>query len=380
MKTRVVEVRTWDGTGDSAREKTGGTCPSPPAGERVRERGRTRAHTFITPRSRLFAATLSFLFAACTAPAAEAPAAAPSPTLTWTAVRTGDDAATLEVPARVLAGPGANTVVTPPLRATVLRIRTRAGDTVDAGAPVVDVVMPELLDAAGRLEGARVRLQAWTERHAQLTQLRTEGLAKSLDVSEAAARVAESKADLQAARAILLSAGVREGDAAALLSGTGALSLKAPVAGVVTQVSASVGESREPSAGPLLSLSSAGPTRVEARFTHAVVDGTYDFVGHDGATALKLVSRAPSADARDGTFLAWFEPAKELAAGSLGRVVLRGGAVDAVFRVPARAISRVEGAAFVETKKGQVRVEVVRCDTDCVVRGALAVGDEVSTR
>lgn len=323
---------------------------------------------------------LLLLTAGCSAPAVETPPAPAPSASTWTAVLAADDAPTLEVPGRVLAGPGAHTVVTPPLRATVLRVRARAGDTVDAGTPLVDVVMPELLEAAGRLEGSRVRLQAWTERHTQLTQLRAEGLAKSLDVSEAAARVAEAKADLQAARAILLSAGVRDGDAAALLSGNGSLSLKAPVAGVVTQVSASVGESREPSAGPLLSLSSTAPTRVEARFTHAVPDGEYEFVGHGGSTALALVSRAPGADPRDGTFLAWFEPKRELAAGSLGRVVRRGGSDGGLFKVPARALVRVDGAARVETKKGSVAVEVVRCDVDCVVRGALSVGDEVRSR
>jgi membrane fusion protein, heavy metal efflux system len=321
------------------------------------------------------------LFAACTAAAPKENPIAQPPAATWLAVRAGDDATTLEVPARVLPGPGANTVVTPPLRATILRIRTRAGDTVTAGAPLIDVVMPELLDAAGRLEGARVRLQAWSERLTQLTQLRAEGLAKSLDVSEAAARVAESKADLQAARAILLSAGVRDSDAAALLAGNGSLSLKAPVAGVVTQLSASVGESREPSAGPLVSLSSAGPTRVEARFTQSVADGHYDFIGAQGTVSLTLLSRAPVADARDGTFLAWFEPAQELPAGSLGRVVLRGSASGDVFRVPARAIQRVDGASRVETKKGVVVVEVARCEAvDCFVRGGLSVNDEVSAR
>ncbi len=322
---------------------------------------------------------LLLIVSACSGPVAQPPAPEP-PALSWTAVVADDAAATLEVPARVLAGPGAHSVVTPPLRATVLRLRARAGDTVDAGAPLVDVVMPELLDAAGRLEGAHVRLEAWSTRHTQLTQLRAEGLARSLEVSEAAARVAEAKADLQAARAILLSAGVRDGQAAALLTGTGALPLRAPVAGVVTAVSASVGESREPGAGPLLWLSSEGPTRVEARFTHAVPDGKYDFVGAEGSTALALLSRAPGADPRDGTFLAWFEPERALQAGSLGRVVLRGSAAGGLFRVPARALFRVEGAAHVETKNGSVAVEVVRCDADCVVRGALKVGDEVRSR
>ena len=153
------------------------------------------------------------------------------------------------------------------------------------------------------------------------------------------------------------------------------------VGGVVTQVSASVGESREPGAGPLLQLASGGPTRVEARFTHAVPEGRYDFIGASGPMALTLVSRSPAADVRDGTFLAWFEPEKELPAGTLGRVVLRGGGASGLFRVSARAIQRVAGAAQVETKHGPVPVEVARCEpVDCLVKGALTVSDEVSAR
>jgi multidrug efflux pump subunit AcrA (membrane-fusion protein) len=332
------------------------------------------------PARILTALAVLLVASGCAAGAAE-PSTPKEPLPSWFPVRPATDATTLEVPARVLAGPGANTVVTPPLRATILRVRTRAGDTVAAGTPLVDVVMPELLDAAGRFQGAQVKLQAWTERLAQLTQLRTDGLARSLDVSEAAARVAETKADLQAARAILLSAGLREADAANLLSGNGSLALKAPVAGVVTQVTASVGESREPSSGPLVTLASEAPTRVEARFATQVGEGTWVFVGAQGTTALTLLSRAPVADARDGTFLAWFEPAQPLAAGSLGRVVLRRTTVDTAFRVPARAIQRIDGATRVETKHGAVAVDVGACEAiDCMVRGALSGTDEVSAR
>jgi multidrug efflux pump subunit AcrA (membrane-fusion protein) len=318
-------------------------------------------------------------FAACSE--APPPPSVESPsTMRWVAVREAERASVLEVPARVVPGPTSTALVGAPLRATVTRVRVRAGDQVDAGVPLVDVVMPEVLDAAGRLEGARVRLEAWTERHAQLVALRADGLAKSLDVSEAAARVAEARADVHTARSVLLAAGLRDETGAAVLTGAGVTPLRAPFSGVVVSVSTSLGESRDPTSGPLVTLVGAGATRIEARFSRPLSvapEGSYAFVGVDGTTPVRLVSRSPAADSRDGTFLAWFEADGPLVAASLGRVVVRGGATD-TFLVPASAIERFEGRSRVVTRHGAVEVEVLRCELkDCVVRAGLAPGDEV---
>jgi len=92
-----------------------------------------------------------------------------------------------------------------------------------------------------------------------------------------------------------------------------------------------------------------------------------------------LISRAPGADSRDGTFLAWFTPLRPLPAGLLGRVAFHGAAGIEAMKVPAKAIVRVEGKTSVETRHGSVPVEVVRCETrDCFVRGELTPDDEVS--
>ncbi len=317
--------------------------------------------------------------AACSEPPVAADAGSPAPQR-WAPARESSLAAVLEVPARVVPGPGSTAQVTAPLRATVVRLRVSAGDVVDAGAPLVDVVMPEALEAAGRLEGARVRLEAWAERHRQVLALRGEGLAKSLDVAEAAARVADARAELHAARAVLLVAGLRDEGAAALLSGNGLVALRSPFAGVVSSVAASVGESREPTSGPLVTLVGAGATRVEARFSRPLAEGAgagYVFAGVGVTAALRLVSRSPAADPRDGTYLVWFEAEEPLVAASLGRVVVRGGGSD-TFDVPATALERVDGRPRVTTRRGPVEVEVLRCEaSDCVVRGGLQAGDEV---
>lgn len=314
--------------------------------------------------------------AACSAP--NEPPAAP-PVQRWLKVRAVDDAAPLEGPARALASPSASSVVTPAFRATVVKVLVREGDRVEAGAPMVEVLMPELLDAAGRHEGARARLAAWSERERQLLALRVDGLARAVDVSEATARVAEARADLQAARAVLLSAGVREREVDALLSGSGALVLKAPLRGVVTRVTATPGESREPSAGPLVSVSGEGPVRIEARFPRPVPEGEWHFVDGAGArSSLALEARAPAADVRDGTFVAWFTPGTALVAGALGRAVFTPTGQPASFLVPAVALRRDEGVASVETRRGRVPVTVVRCEGEgCTTTGALSTDDEV---
>jgi biotin carboxyl carrier protein len=270
-------------------------------------------------------------------------------------------------------------VVSPPLRATVTRVRVRPGDAVDAGTPLLDVLMPDVLEAAGRLEGARARLTAWTERHQQLEGLKREGLARTLDVSEAAARVAEAKAELQAARATLLAAGLREADAAPVLAGAGTVPLRAPITGVVAEVTATLGEAHEPTSGPLLRLLGAGAVRVEARLPRPPEGTGWRFLSAAGTTPLRLVSAASIADARDGTFLAWFEPTEDvgLTPGTQGRVTRDSERAPRAL-VPAIAVRRRDGAAFVVTRRGEVPIDVARCDAEsCTVAGALQPGDEV---
>lgn len=319
---------------------------------------------------------LSCLFAACSAPTPARDAGVAL--VPWQRVERANEAATFEVPARVVGGPDSASVVSAPLRATVLKVRVRVGDVVDAGTPLLDVVMPELLDAAGRLEGARVRLEAWNARLEQVNALRAEGLARSLEVSEAASRVAEAKAEVQSARAVLLAAGVREQDAAAVLNGAGTWPLRAPRGGVVTQVSVTAGEHREPGSGALVYLASEAPVRVEARFVASPGLAQYRFVGGGHSAALTLISHAPNTDARDGTTLAWFEADRPLPANVPGVVQVSGSGDAQVWRVPAAAIHRMDAGVGVETKGGLRTVEVARCETTtCLVRGALNEGDDV---
>lgn len=287
-----------------------------------------------------------------------------------------------EAPARVVAGPGGASVVSAPLRARVTRVRARAGDQVAAGAPLVDVVMPELLEAAARLRGSRGRLAAAQARAAQLDALRAEGMARAADQSEAALKVAEASADVEAARAVLLAAGVREDEAGRMLAGSGHVVLKSPFAGTVSRVTAVVGEVREPGGSPLVELQSTGEVRVEARFgTAPALDATWDFLAPDGARIpLRILGLSAAAAPEDGSRAAWFElPADGAPApGTPGRVVLRQDA-GAVL-VPSSALRREgERASAVKADGTPVELQVLGCSgADCLVKGPLAAGDALA--
>jgi multidrug efflux pump subunit AcrA (membrane-fusion protein) len=280
-----------------------------------------------------------------------------------------------------MASPQSTSFATPPLRATVVRVLVQAGDAVDAGAPLVEVLMPDLLEAAGREVGAQARLGAWSERYRQLEQLRKEGLARMPEVSEAAARMAEAGSDLAAARAVLRSSGVQEWEVDGLLGGSGVRSLRAPFAGVVMEVTATPGQSRDPSQGALVTVAGAGPTRIEARFPRPPPDGAWTFGWSGQRAAVRLMGRAPVADPRDGTFLAWFEGGAGFLApgGTLGRVTSEAQSGSDALQVPAHAVRRAGSAATVNTPDASVAVEVLECGSStCLVTGSLVPGTPVA--
>ncbi|MEW5741185.1 MAG: hypothetical protein AB1938_19840, partial [Myxococcota bacterium] len=154
---------------------------------------------------------------------------------------------------------------------------------------------------------------------------------------------------------------------------------------VVVEVLATLGASREPSGGPLVRLASTGAIRVEAHFSRAPPDGDWTLVTPAGRLPVVLVARAPAADEHDGTFAAWFEPVDGgvVAAGTLGRVSLTGESQAGVVRLPAKAVRRVDGVPTVTSRRGSetktLPVQVLQCPgAECLVRGDLAPGDEVS--
>lgn len=309
------------------------------------------------------------------------PLAAPSAVTRWVDSRPADDTALLEAPARVLAAPEAIVSIAPPLTARVVRVRVRPGQRVAPGEPLIDVLMPELLHAAGDLAGEEIKVAAYSKRRAQLEALRAEGLARLAELAEVDSQLATARADAQAARATLRAASVSDAQAAALLVGDGVLSLRAPIRGLVTALDATPGQVREPSAA-LATLVGAGEGRVEARLPSTPEGGGgFSFVAGGVAVPLELVSVSPRFEPTDGTRLAWFSAVDGgvLPIGATGRVRQQ---ADPSWRVvPARAVleaavpqvrvRRGDGSALVE-----VRV-VARSGAEAIVTG-LAAGEQIA--
>ncbi|BDG10224.1 efflux RND transporter periplasmic adaptor subunit [Anaeromyxobacter paludicola] len=333
---------------------------------------------------------LALLLACKGAPSAPQPEptapAAPSAATPWVKARTAEGLSLLEAPATVLPAPESSGNVVPPFRARVARVHVRAGEQVRKGQPVCDVIMPEVLQAAGTYAAASTRVQAYQRRRDQLESLKKEGLVRAADLLEVETRLAEAKADQQGALATLRVAGLEGADAARLLAGAGQLTLRSPIDGIVTEVKASLGETREAAGEPIARVAGEGEARVEARLARSLpAHARYELALATGERhPLALIGRAPVVDGRDGTALAWFSPpaAARLTPGLAGRLVVQLGQ-GAGAAVPARAVALAPEGAYVVVNRGgapaRVAVQVLATSgADALVRGDLKAGDEVA--
>lgn len=332
----------------------------------------------------LWRSSFVLLVAACSrAPAPASPPADLRPSsarVTWVKVRNAAEARLLEAPAQILPAPGGSAALTPPLAARLIAFRVRVGDRVSANAVIAEVLMPDAVAAAGKLVAARTRLAASSERLRALDELAKEGLSRLADRIEVQGQVADARAEEQLATATLAAAGLRASDASRLLDEQGRVGLRAPFAGVVTELDGEVGEQRPAGGKPFAHLVDLRALRIEAHFTQAIApDGRAVFVDAQGAEhEVVWASRALVPDTVGGTFLGFFElpSTGTWPPGSFGRIRLAPSAPWLL--VPATAIS-LQGE--VHRKSGErVRVQIIaRSGAEAVVAApSLSAGDEVS--
>lgn len=264
----------------------------------------------------------------------------------WAALRAAQGSELLDVPAQVLGSAAHRAAVMPAFRAQVLQILVEPGQAVTSGAPLVVVRMPEVVRAAGAYVAAGLRLAAYNQRREQLQTLRGEGLARLSDLAEVAASLSEASAAKREAQSVLQGAGLSPTDAGPLSEGGGKVTLRSPIAGVVTQITASIGQMVEPSGAALLHIVGGGETRIEARLP--ILDLAtlrYELVTPQRSLPLTFVQRAPALDPRDGTAPCWFLPPASagLVPGQTGRLRVRiaSSANDSnpLWLVPTRALA-----------------------------------------
>lgn len=324
----------------------------------------------------------------CSTPPAPpaAPPAQSSARTAWVHPRPPQGVALTEAPAQVLAPPEGAAALGLPFRGSVTRIGVRPGQKVRKGEVLVEVLMPEVVRAAGDFEAASLRREAYERRTEQLKALREQGMARVFELAEAEANLAEARAAQRSAQALLRVAGL-EGSAAAGVAQRGTVPLRSPVDGIITAVDAVLGEMRESGSAPLVRIAGEGPARLEARLSHALPEeASFEFSAPGlGAVPVKLVGRAPAVDVRDGTTAAWFEPepARTLPAGLQGTVRVKADGLPEVTVVPARALVLEGGEVAVLVREGEghrrqpVRV-VVQSGADALVRGPLKETDAVA--
>jgi cobalt-zinc-cadmium efflux system membrane fusion protein len=323
-------------------------------------------------RSRGLVVLVLLLLGACRSAALPATPVAPASTATspatpagqtsalspWVKVRPGLGTPLYEVAARALPAPGAQAEVMAPMRAQVAAVHVRPGQRVAVGAAVVTVQMPEVLRAAFAYQGAGLRLAAYAPRREQLLQLKGDGLLRLADLAELDARIAEVKAVQLEAQATLHVAGVAPAEVASLGSNAGRVTLRSPIAGVVTSVSAMLGQVSDGNVA-LARVVGSGEARLEARLPLTLPSGVgFRLLVPGGERrSLQLLERAPLVDSQDGNALAWLalspsaSPAPELPAGLSARLEVyldaaptaSAGAAAPPVLVPVRAVAYVDG-------------------------------------
>jgi len=308
-----------------------------------------------------------------------------SQSVPWVAARDAAGHPLLEIPAAVVAPASAEATLSPPATTRILQVFVQVGDEVRAGQPLAEVVMPAVLEAAGRLAAAEIRIEAQTRRREQLVGLREHGLVRAADLAEAEAALAEARAERVAALAVLGSAGLSEADARRLLARGGATTLESPIDGVVLSVDAPLGSVHEGGGPPLFRIGAASTGRIVGRASASIPENaSFLWIGPDGTEVpLSLRARSPLVVPRDGTREVFFDAEVPLQPGLSGKVQIRLPEGTAFAVVPARAVFLREGEARVYVleaagiREAPVRV-ITASGTDALVEG-LAPGARVAS-
>lgn len=317
-------------------------------------------------------------------PPEPAPAGKRSSRSPWVEAKAPEGIALLTAPARALPTPEGEAALTAPFPARIVSVRAQPGDRVEKGAPLVEVVMPEIVSAAGHLAAANEKLAALARRHGALEEMKAHGLVRLSEIAEVEAAMGEARAERLTARAILASAGLSERDGATLLSGSGAIALRSPTSGVVVSVDAPLGAVREASGGPLVRVAGEASSRLVARFSVTPPPGaTFTFAPLDGSPIpVEAISMSPVVDGRDGSREIFFRPEGPVVSGATGTLKVdlpEGGAVA----VPSRSLRLVEGIPTVYLRKGEAEtpipvVVLASTGAQALIRGDVRPGDLVA--
>lgn len=328
--------------------------------------------------------SLALLLAGCNAAQAQvdpAPVAPQGPDARrWVRATEAQGATRWEVPGVVRTDGLGAAELTAPLRVRVARVLAVAGDRVEEGQALAEVEVPELVRALGARAAASGRvtpLRAWRQ---EVSAQRDGGYVRVSEQREVEARLADAEAELRRAEAELRASGASARDLS-VMARTGRLVLRAPIAGVLREVSMVPGRVVDPGDPPLAQILGARPARVEMRVSAPWPAGaSLSFVPLRGdALELDPSPISESVDPSTGARLVWLRARSTaaLSPGSLGRVVVS--ALPAgVVEVPARALLREGGGARVLLRGGPRAVTVLSVTAHSALVRGVPVGTEVA--
>jgi len=150
----------------------------------------------------------------------------------------------LEVPGEILADEDACADIGSPVHGRVTRVLARAGQQVSAGEALVEIRSPEIGRARAEHASAVARRTLARQSATRVTALVAERIAPARERQEAEAALAAAEADVEAAATMLRAVGVDPASAAP--GDAGALLLRTPIAGVVLDREATIGQSVDP--------------------------------------------------------------------------------------------------------------------------------------
>lgn len=287
----------------------------------------------------------------------------------------------LTYPARVTLPPASVRVVAAAGAGLVTQLHVQAGDTVKRGVPLVTLSMPGLADAQNALTQARLKAQLAAGNAARDEKLYGEGL-----IAESRLRATQS--EVQSARASLAAA-----QAAISLLGTGkvsgsAITLTAPMAGVVTESMAELGQ-RVDAGMALVKVADLSKLALEIPLSPAqarqVAVGQSVTVA-DSAASGRITALLPQLNAAQSVLAraSLADPQKLLRPGQSVQAAIAGAQSAGGLVVPAAALvwKDAEPHVFVETAQGftATPVQLVRQNASQAEISGLAEGSRVAVR
>jgi len=287
----------------------------------------------------------------------------------------------LTYPARVTLPPASVRVVAAAGAGLVTQLHVQAGDTVKRGAPLVTLSMPGLADAQNALTQARLKSQLAASNAARDEKLFGEGL-----IAESRLRAMQSEA--QSARASLAAA-----HTALSMLGEGkvsgsAITLTAPITGVVTESAAEPGE-RVDAGMALVKVADLAKLALEIPLSTAqarqVAVGQAVMVADSPASG-RVTALLPQLNASQSVLAraSLVDPQKLLRPGQSVQVAIAGAQSAQGLAVPAAALVWKANVpyVFVETAQGfaPTPVQLIRQNASQAEVGGLVPGSRVAAK